>query len=371
MPHIVLLGDSIFDNYRYVHPEPDVLAQLQHLLPEGWTASSRALDGSTTTHMTQQMLGIPEGATHLVLSVAGNDLLGWSNELINTPVNVSSEVLLMLAQKMDRFEVTYRWTVEYCLGCGLPPVLCTIYNGNSSSSSSQNAARVAVALFNDVILRLAREKNLKTIDLRQVCVSPEDYANPIEPSAIGGKKIAQAIWEIVKMKEQPSTNYVADDEKFPNSVLFANGRRVRLVYRIGEPPHLDVEMADPAEVKLAFNPPPPPETIVNKLMKYVWTESTWVIGCESTKILHNPEAMQKIIDEHVAEQQCRAESIAWPMTQTKSKTVLEDFVKYCFQHPEYRFWQALRNWCGHNFVYVSETPYTWVKDTFHWEGKNG
>jgi len=33
MAHIILLGDSIFDNLSYVHPEPDVLAQLQELLP--------------------------------------------------------------------------------------------------------------------------------------------------------------------------------------------------------------------------------------------------------------------------------------------------------------------------------------------------
>jgi hypothetical protein len=31
------------------------------------------------------------------------------------------------------------------------------------------------------------------IDLRFVCSSPEDYANPIEPSSKGGAKIARCI----------------------------------------------------------------------------------------------------------------------------------------------------------------------------------
>jgi hypothetical protein len=35
------------------------------------------------------------------------------------------------------------------------------------------------------------------IDLRFVCSSPADYANPIEPSSIGGAKIARAIVNLV------------------------------------------------------------------------------------------------------------------------------------------------------------------------------
>jgi hypothetical protein len=31
------------------------------------------------------------------------------------------------------------------------------------------------------------------IDLRSVCVTAEDYANPIEPSSVGGAKIARVI----------------------------------------------------------------------------------------------------------------------------------------------------------------------------------
>ena len=40
MKHVVLLGDSIFDNKRYVGEEPDVIDQLKADLPAGWTASA-------------------------------------------------------------------------------------------------------------------------------------------------------------------------------------------------------------------------------------------------------------------------------------------------------------------------------------------
>jgi hypothetical protein len=36
------------------------------------------------------------------------------------------------------------------------------------------------------------------IDLRAICTEVGDYANPIEPSVRGGKKIAQAIVELVE-----------------------------------------------------------------------------------------------------------------------------------------------------------------------------
>jgi hypothetical protein len=42
--HIVLLGDSIFDNSAYVGGGPDVIAQLRQELP-GWRCTLLALDG--------------------------------------------------------------------------------------------------------------------------------------------------------------------------------------------------------------------------------------------------------------------------------------------------------------------------------------
>ena len=28
------------------------------------------------------------------------------------------------------------------------------------------------------------------------------------------------------------------------------------------------------------------------------------------------------------------------------------FLRYCEEHPQQRFWQALRNWTGYQFIYV-------------------
>lgn len=48
------------------------------------------------------------------------------------------------------------------------------------------------------------------------------------------------------------------------------------------------------------------------------------------------------------------------------------FVIYLIAHPEERFWQALRNWSGYNFVAASNDPVhdIMIHDTFYWEGRS-
>jgi hypothetical protein len=70
--------------------------------------------------------------------------------------------------------------------------VCTIYEGNLGPPADRLAA-VALAVFNDAILRVAAAHALPVIELRHVCTEPADYANPIEPSVRGGAKIAHAI----------------------------------------------------------------------------------------------------------------------------------------------------------------------------------
>ena len=82
MPHVALLGDSIFDNAAYTGGRPDVITQLRPLL-SGWSATLLALDGARTEDVPRQLTQLPRDTTHLVLSVGGNDALahggspGW------------------------------------------------------------------------------------------------------------------------------------------------------------------------------------------------------------------------------------------------------------------------------------------------------
>jgi len=191
MPHIALLGDSIFDNAAYVPGGPDVVTQLRGMLPAGWSASLLAVDGAVIDGVSRQLAKLPSDATHLVVSAGGNDALGHS-DLLERRATSSPQVLGWLADAVDGFEARYRRMLDALLARRLPLTLCTIYNGNLGQPV-QRLATTALAVFDDVILRLATERSLPVIELRQVCNAPSDYANPIEPSVQGGAKIARAV----------------------------------------------------------------------------------------------------------------------------------------------------------------------------------
>jgi len=189
--HVALLGDSIFDNGAYVGSEPDVAAQLRTLLPADWRTSLLAVDGSTTAELSPQFSRVAADVSHLVISIGGNDAI-LNSDLLALPVASSADALLAFGKRVDRFESAYRMAIEAACSLSRSTTVCTIYNGNLGPVEAP-LARIALMLFNDVILRVAFERRLQVIDLRLVCSEPTDYANPIEPSAQGGRKIAAAI----------------------------------------------------------------------------------------------------------------------------------------------------------------------------------
>lgn len=159
-------------------------------------ASLLAVDGASTEHVFSQLRRVPHDASHLVLSGGGNDALTNSNVLY-APAHSASQTVAALAQVSRSFEEEYRLVIAACRQLPVPLTLCTIYNGCFPDSNFQRLASTALMVFNDVILRVGIEFGLTMIDLRFVCSSVTDDANPIEPSSRGGAKIARAIVNLV------------------------------------------------------------------------------------------------------------------------------------------------------------------------------
>lgn len=200
MPHIVLLGDAILDNGAYTLGGPAVTSQVRELLPFGWRASLLAVDGSTTDDVPKQLTRLPADATHLALSVGGNDALMHAG-LFDLVVDRAAKTVNALADISQDFEKKHRRTVTACIRLGRPLTLCTIYNGCLADKDFQRLASTALVVFNDVISRVGIEFGLSVIDLRFVCSLPEDYANPIEPSSVGGAKIARCIVSLISVRQ--------------------------------------------------------------------------------------------------------------------------------------------------------------------------
>jgi hypothetical protein len=192
MRHVVLLGDSVFDNAAYVGGGPDVIAQLRERLPNGWRASLRAVDGSVVAGVPQQLARIPIDATHLVISAGGNDALGYSS-ILAAPSRSMAESLGQLADIRDAFRAQYAAAMAAVLQRGLPAAVCTIYDPRYAGAVQRRLGTTALTIINDVIIREAVRLGVPLLDLRIICDEDADFANPIEPSSHGGWKIAGAI----------------------------------------------------------------------------------------------------------------------------------------------------------------------------------
>jgi hypothetical protein len=197
MSHVILLGDSIFDNASYVQKgEPNVVAQVRGKLPTGWRATLLAVDGAVTSSVSAQLSRMPADATHLVLSIGGNDALGSSGILRENARSVA-EVMTRIADVRDSFARSYRKMLEEVVRHRLPTAICTIYDARFPDPQEQRHVVAALSFLNDIITREVFSRNLSLIDLRLICNEDADYANPIEPSAKGGDKIAAVIAKAV------------------------------------------------------------------------------------------------------------------------------------------------------------------------------
>ena len=67
MKHIILAGDSIFDNGTWVPGDPDVAEQLRGLLGPDDKVTLLAVDGDVINGVSHQLNDLPNDATHLFI----------------------------------------------------------------------------------------------------------------------------------------------------------------------------------------------------------------------------------------------------------------------------------------------------------------
>ena len=196
MSHLVLLGDSIFDNAAYVAGAPSVIDQVRSLLPKGWTATLLAVDGHVALDVLEQIKRIPADATHLVMSVGGNDALGALRQLHSPTPMPMMQALRVVSDIQLNFARDYVEVLKIACASGIPIMGCTIYDQVPGLTQE---LRAALSIFNDVILRACARVLVPVLDLRAVCTEATDYSvvSPIEPSNNGGQKIASRIVSLV------------------------------------------------------------------------------------------------------------------------------------------------------------------------------
>ncbi len=190
--HVVLLGDSVFDNAAYVPDGPSVVDLLRERLGAEDQVTLRAVDGACVTNVYRQLQELPADTTHVVLSVGGNDALFASGDLFTSEAQTLEASLERVAKTVQAFGQEYEELLTELRLLEKPLAVCTVYDSVPGLGIAEKAG---LSVFNDRITRTAFRLGLTLIDLRLVCDQAADYSqvSPIEPSAEGGAKIAAAI----------------------------------------------------------------------------------------------------------------------------------------------------------------------------------
>ncbi len=195
----MLLGDSIFDNAVYVPGGPSVIEHLRSMLSSNQVATLLAVDGDVVSSVFRQIERIPADASHLVLSVGGNDALSMAADIFSQPAGGVRQSLEHVAEVCSHFRSEYQRLIKQLQKFRLPLTICTIYDAVPGLGPAEIAG---LCFFNDTITRTAFEVRATLIDLRTICTEESDYSavSPIEPSAHGGQKVARAILRAIDQR---------------------------------------------------------------------------------------------------------------------------------------------------------------------------
>ena len=197
MAVVNLLGDSIIDNKIYVGPHELSVTEHLHNLSDD-VINSIAVDGHTTKDVIHAQLDLlPQYSTHQVLSIGGNDLLQNMYFLKNQERLTTNEVFEQAVGIMAPIKRRYQTIVEKLSLQDSNILLCTVYEGNLLNDpllyDIALSSKAMVSMLNDIVYSTANTYNAEVLELRTIFTMPKDYANPIEPSLIGGSKFALEI----------------------------------------------------------------------------------------------------------------------------------------------------------------------------------
>lgn len=195
--HVVLLGDSVLDNKAYVQAnESDVCTQLASSLGDTHRATLGAVDGSMTVNVADQLVKIPSDATHLVLSIGGNNIIDQL-AYADAPASTTTESMIILSALLEQFRKLYHENLQDILKLGLPTIVCNMHNPPFEDDTILTVAVTALQAFNDCICQEVTQAGLPLIEMRSVCSDETDFADVIALSASGGQKLAQAIKQVL------------------------------------------------------------------------------------------------------------------------------------------------------------------------------
>ena len=179
MDTIVLIGDSVLNNANYVSPGFTVydLIKSRHENVQIYAA-----DNSAIKDVIKQIENMPNKFntknTYIFVSAGGNDILNLSIHQDEDTAKVLFDMYLLLIkvikQKFPNANIV-------ALNIYYPP------------NPYYKIFYSTVELWNNLLKKNRSQQGYSLIDINKMLISEDDFTHDIEPSDIGGEKIANAI----------------------------------------------------------------------------------------------------------------------------------------------------------------------------------
>jgi len=181
----LLLGDSILKNDAYVSKGESVDSILVERT-NGKT-TSLALDNSKIVDVYSQIDKIPENlntsSTTVFLSVGGNDILSYYVDQSNDPSETN-----FLGVMLKAYENLIKSIQTKVPNANI--VLLDIYYPNNITYKRYHSI---INEWNKMLYNYASKNNLSVLKISGVLTQPDDFSFGFEPSAIGSRKLVDAI----------------------------------------------------------------------------------------------------------------------------------------------------------------------------------
>jgi len=181
--HIVLMGDSMFDNKNYVYYNETVS---KHLMEYHYNTINVAKDGAVIADLKKQVDKIPKKMQNkdnlLFISIGGNNILnGYSLKEDNFgDVTLIKEIFEHYKTNIDKIIMKTKMSV----------ILLDLYYPPKKQEYFK-----LIDWWNIYLKQFANERNLPVLEVSEILNKGGDFVNAIEPSNKGGKILSKAIYE--------------------------------------------------------------------------------------------------------------------------------------------------------------------------------
>jgi lysophospholipase L1-like esterase len=179
---IVLLGDSILNNSKYV---PEGASVVDNLKTKTNNVFNFAKDGATINDLYTQLDNVTQDLnnsnTYIFISAGGNDILNKGGQL------TSSEIKSLFNTYMD-----FLTALRERLGSVKINILNLYLPANPRYQSYTESIDQWNNLIKEYSFKIGEMYNV--VDMYTLLTTPEDFIYDIEPSELASKKIANAIY---------------------------------------------------------------------------------------------------------------------------------------------------------------------------------